>query len=592
VIEIPDWQRRFTALQTGFPAWSDSAADHLAFVSNESGSWQAWASRLDGSDRRRISDEPVGVEAVLVAPDGRVVWWQDDTGDERGRWVAVAFDGGDPEPLVPDSPIGWPAGISFAGEIVALGIVSEDDYLAIVAGPGSAPRTVREGRRPLGVGRLDPQGTGGISADGGLVCLRHTETGDILHHALMVLDAADGTMMATLVDAGSNLDPTAWSPRRGDDRLLFTSELGAFERPAIWAPRDGDRRDLHVDLPGAAIPVGWWPDASAILVRHEFEGAFELYRLEPGTGDMALIAHPNGEITDAAVRPDGKVWFQTSDSAHAPRVVSAEGDLVLAPGGEPPPSGSPYRSFWFDNPVGQRIQAFVVTPPGDGPHPTVMSVHGGPEWHERDAFDAETQAFVDAGYAVALVNYRGSTGYGIAFREALSGDPWFPETEDVISGLDALIAAGITDPERVAFSGWSWGGCLACLNEGLHPDRWKAVFAGIPAGDMVAAHYASMPEIQAYDVALYGGTPDDVPELYRERNPMTYVDRAIAPVLIIAGEEDPRCPIEGITPWVDALRSRGVTVDVHMYPQGHHANAVDQQVRHMELILEFFGRHV
>ena len=144
----------------------------------------------------------------------------------------------------------------------------------------------------------------------------------------------------------------------------------------------------------------------------------------------------------------------------------------------------------------------------------------------------------------------------------------------------------------MAFSGWSWGGCLACLNEGLHPDRWKAVFAGIPAGDFVAAHWASMPEIRSYDVALYGGTPDDVPERYRERNPMTYVDRAVAPVLIIAGEEDPRCPIEGITPWVDALRSRNVSVDVHLYPQGHHANAVDQQIQHMQLILDFFGRHV
>jgi dipeptidyl aminopeptidase/acylaminoacyl peptidase len=590
--EIPHWQRRFSAPQTGFPAWSSGAADHLAFVSNESGSWQAWVSRLDGSDRRRVSDEPVGVESVLVAPDGRVVWWQDDTGDERGRWVAMSFEGGAPEPLVPDAPSGWAAGISFAGEVVALGIVTDDGYLAVVAAPGSPPRTVRMGRTPMGVGRLDPQGTGGLSADGRLVCLRHTEAGDILHHALMVLDVTDGAVVATLIDAGSNLDPTAWSPRPGDDRLLFTSELGPFERPAIWEPRTGARRDLSVDLPGAVIPVGWWPDASAVLVRHEFEGTFQLHRLDPDSGATTLVADPTGEITDAAVRPDGRVWFQTSDSVHPSRVVNEDGDVVLAPGGPPPPDGRPYRSFWFDTPHGQRVQAFVVTPPGDGPHPTVMSVHGGPEWFERDAFDAETQAFVDAGYAVALVNYRGSTGYGIAFREALTGNPWFPETEDVIAGLDALIAAGITDPERVAFSGWSWGGCLACLNEGLHPDRWRAVFAGIPSGDFVAAHWASMPEIQAYDVALYGGTPDDVPERYRERNPMTYADRAVAPVLIIAGEEDPRCPIEGITPWVDALRSRDVTVDVHLYPEGHHANAVDQQIQHMQLILDFFGRHV
>src|SRR4029077_7751943 len=89
---------------------------------------------------------------------------------------------------------------------------------------------------------------------------------------------------------------------------------------------------------------------------------------------------------------------------------------ILAPTGERPPPGRPYRSFWFEDPAGQRIQAFVATPRGDGPHPTVMSVHGGPEWHERDAFDAETQAYVDAGYAVALVNYRGSTGHGGAVR--------------------------------------------------------------------------------------------------------------------------------------------------------------------------------
>jgi dienelactone hydrolase len=593
MVDVPAWQRRFTAAQIGFPCWSDGAADHLAFVSNQSGSWQVWGADLATGERWRISDEPVGVEQVLMTPDGRVAWWRDDTGDERGLWVAAPFSSGEPEPLVRDAPRGWSCGISFAGDAVALGIVTEDDYLAMVGEPGSRARVVWRSRKPLGVGRDDPSGSGGISADGSLVCIRHSEQGDILHHGLMVVDAVRGDVVGRLQDPGSNLDPVAWSPRPGDERLLLTSELATFERPAIWSPTSGERRDVPVDLPGASIPLAWWPDGSAILIRHEFEGRFELHRLDPLTGESTLVADPPGEIGDAAVRPDGEVWFRTSDGVHPPRVVTAnDGSAVVSPDGEPPPQGRPLRSFWFDNPRGQRIQAFVATPPGNGPHPTVMSVHGGPEWHERDAFDAETQAFVDAGFAVALVNYRGSTGYGIAFRRALVGDPWFPESEDVIAGLDALIDAGIADPDRVAFSGWSWGGCLACLNEGLHPERWKAVFAGIPAGDMVAAHYASMPEIQAYDVAMYGGTPDEVPDLYRERNPITYADRAVAPVLVIAGEHDPRCPIEGITPWVEELRSRGVKVDVHMYPHGHHANASEQQVRHMQLILDFFHEHV
>jgi dipeptidyl aminopeptidase/acylaminoacyl peptidase len=220
----------------------------------------------------------------------------------------------------------------------------------------------------------------------------------------------------------------------------------------------------------------------------------------------------------------------------------------------------------------------------------VLSVHGGPEWHERDRFEAETLGFVDAGYAVVLPNYRGSTGYGVAFRRALIGNPWFPELEDVLACLDDAIAAGIADPRRVAFSGWSWGGCLACLAAGRHPDRFGAVFAGIPSGDFVAAHHACMPELRAYDVALYGGTPDEVPELWAERNPMTYVDRVRAPVLVIAGERDPRCPPEGITPWIDALVERGIPVEAHFYAEGHHANRMDEQVDHMRRILAFLER--
>ena len=122
------WQRRFTAAQMSFPAWIDSAPDLLAFASNEDGSWQAWTTDLGTGTRQRVSNEPVGVEEALVAPDGRVVWWQDDVGDETGRWMAAAFDGSEARPLVGGLPTGWRQGISFArtGEI-ALGLSTEED---------------------------------------------------------------------------------------------------------------------------------------------------------------------------------------------------------------------------------------------------------------------------------------------------------------------------------------------------------------------------------------------------------------------------------------------------------------------------------
>ena len=588
----PPWERRFTAPQSGFPSRAASAPYQHAFASSESGSWQVWTLDLRSGERLRVTDEPIGVEEALVAPDGRAVWWQDDVGDETGRWMAAAFDGSGAHPLIGDLPAGWRQGISFAqtGEI-ALGLSTEEDYRAYFVPSDGAPRLLRTSRAPMGVGRLDPAGVGGLSSNGRLVCLRHAEYGDIVHEALRVVDIV-GETVGEQVDEGSNLDPVAWSPVPGDDRLLFTSELGPFERPAIWNLATGERHDLAIDLPGAVIPVDWWLDGSAILARHEFEGTDQLVRIEPGSNAATLVREAKGEILGAGVRPGGTVWLLDSDASRVPAVIADDGRSVLTPPGDPVAPGRARLPFWFGAPNGQRVQAFVVTPAGDGPWPTVMSVHGGPQWHERGGFDPETEAFVDAGYAVAIPNYRGSTGYGVAFQRALVGDPWFPETEDVIACLDALIADGITDPDRVAFAGWSWGGCLACLAAGLHPDRWKAVFAGIPSGDLVAAHHACMPELQAYDLALYGGSPEELPEMWAERNPMTYVDRVRAPALVIAGDNDPRCPPEGIVPWVEALRARGITVDAHFYPEGHHTNATVQQVHHMRLILDFFSRFV
>jgi dipeptidyl aminopeptidase/acylaminoacyl peptidase len=220
-----------------------------------------------------------------------------------------------------------------------------------------------------------------------------------------------------------------------------------------------------------------------------------------------------------------------------------------------------------------------------------VSVHGGPNWHHGDGFDEGTQAYVDHGYAVVLVNYRGSTGYGRSFRERLRGDIGFPESEDVNAALDRLIVEGTVDPERVYLEGWSWGGYQATLNAGLRPERWRAVCAGIPVGDYVAAHYECSPPLRAWDVAMFGGSPMDAPEMYHERNPMTYIDRVQAPILMIAGEHDSRCPLGQVMTYAHGLRARGKTVEVHLYPGGHHANDMAEQIRHVELTMGFFARH-
>ncbi len=489
--------------------------------------------------------------------------------------------------MVEGVPDGWAMGLSMVAGVTAVGLSGDAEYIVYASTDGGEAVEIHRHSSPLIVGREWPQNAGGLSADGALLCVRHAEHGDLLHMALRAFDLRTGEAVGELHDPGMDLEPVAWSPIPGDPRLAVVHERQAFERPALWNLAAGEREDVEIGLPGAVFPVCWWPDASALLLRHQSEGYDQLYRLDLATRELTLLIDPRGEITDAAVRPDGEVWLRTSNSVRPPAILTAGGRPVLAPEGEPAPEGRPYRPLWFENPAGQRIQAFLATPPGGGPFPLVMDIHGGPESHYADRFDPQVQAFVDLGFAVALVNYRGSTGYGVAFRRALKGNIGFPETEDILACLDALVAQGVADPERVVLEGWSWGGYLALLNAGLNPERWRAVIGGIPVGDYEACHYECSPPLRAWDLATLGGSPEEFPDLYRERNPMTYIDRVRAPVLVIAGEHDSRCPIGQAMRWVDALRSRGGHVQVHRYGTGHHANQIDEVIHHVELELAF-----
>ena len=561
-------------------------------ISTEIGSFQAWAWDLGSAERRRISAEGVGAEEVHILPDGSgVVWWVDPVGDERGRWLVTPFEGGEPAPLLAGVPDGWSTGLSILQDTVAVGLATDDDYRIYAAVHGGPARELYRHARPAGVGREYPAGTGGLSADGTLVCIRHSEHGDIERTALRVMAASSGEVVADLEDEGRALMPSGWSPIPGDQRVVISQEITGIERPAVWSVETGAREAVAVpDLPGPVTWRDWWPDGGSLLLHHESSGRTQLLRADLRTGATTTILDLAGSVSGSAVRPDGSVWYRHESSTRPPTIRDLDDREVLSLDTEPAPEGRPYRPISFTNPAGETIRGFVVVPEGDAPFPAVVHVHGGPNWHDRDEFEPEVQAFVDAGYAVLMVNYRGSTGRDTAFRERLRGDIGFPESEDIIAGLDHVVSEGIVDPDRVVLEGWSWGGYLTLLNAGLNPGRWRAALGGIPVGDYVAAHYECAPPLRAWDEATMGGGPMELPELYRERNPMSYVDRVRAPVLLIAGEHDSRCPLGQVMVYAHALRARDHPVDVHLYASGHHANDIDELIRHMELSLAFFER--
>jgi dipeptidyl aminopeptidase/acylaminoacyl peptidase len=429
----------------------------------------------------------------------------------------------------------------------------------------------------------------------------HSEHGDRLHPALRVFDVATGDVVGDLWDGeGLGVHAAAWSPVPGDRRLAIMHERGGRSRPAIWDLTGDERRDYElegsaaapVEAHGEATVFGWYPAGDALLVAVMTDGRDRLVRLDVSSGAITAVEHPTGTIGAAGVRPDGRVWMRATSGAEPPTVIDDLGDAAVSLDTPPAPAGRPYRSWEYTNPDGARVHGFLATPAGDGPWPTVMEVHGGPTWLYQDTWMPLVQAFVDAGFAVAMPNYRGSTGYGSAWRDALIGNPGFPETEDVVAGLDDLIARGVADPDRAIVRGDSWGGYISLLCAGLHPDRWAAVVAGVPVADYVAAYEDEAPSLQMMDRGLFGAGPDEIRALYEERSPITYVDRVSAPVLILAGENDSRCPIRQIDNYADALRARGGDVSMYRYTTGHSSFVIEERVRQVREQLAFVARHV
>ncbi|HEY0807141.1 MAG TPA: alpha/beta fold hydrolase, partial [Pseudonocardiaceae bacterium] len=248
---------------------------------------------------------------------------------------------------------------------------------------------------------------------------------------------------------------------------------------------------------------------------------------------------------------------------------------------------------FVDGPGGQ-VHALVSRPADapDGPLPTVFLVHGGPHGADEDRFSAYRATWVDAGFAVIEVNYRGSTGYGSAWRDAIEGRPGLTELEDIAAVYDWAVGSGLADPAKVVMEGGSWGGYLTLLALGTQPERWAAGVAIVPVADYVTAYADEMEPLRDFDRALFGGSPDELPDRYRESSPLTYVDQVRAPVLVMAGENDPRCPIQQINNYLDRLAERGAEHSVYRYDAGHGSLVVAELVKQTAIAVDFAWRAV
>ncbi|MFE1360019.1 S9 family peptidase [Streptomyces harbinensis] len=593
-VTLPDWERRFRAPRVSLPQWALDAPDRSLFISNATGTFELYTWDRATGERRQATDRPNGTVHGTLSPDGAHVWWfADSDGDEFGVWHRQPFAGGPHEEAVPGLEPAYSAGLALGRDgTVVVGRMTEEVGTTIhVARPdGSAPVEIYRHRESAGVGDL--------SHDGTLLAIEHTEHGDAMHSAIRVV-RLDGTPVAELDDteAGTKdlgLSVLGFAPVDGDSRLLVGHQRHGRWELLIWDPLTGEQRELACELPGE-VGAEWYADGSGVLIEHDYRARSELWRADVDghtLGELTRVHTPAGTVAGATARPDGSVEFLWSSAAEPPRVQSSTGATVLDPPGETAPPSLPVQDVWVDGPGG-AVHALVQRPAeGEGPFPTVFDIHGGPTHHDSDSFAAAPAAWLDHGFAVVRVNYRGSTGYGREWTDALRHRIGLIELEDIAAVREWCVETGLADPERLVLTGGSWGGYLTLLGLGVQPALWTVGVAAVPVADYVTAYHDEMEALKAMDRTLLGGTPEEQPERWRDSSPITYVDRVTAPVYISAGVNDPRCPIRQIENYVDRLKERGAPHEVYRYDAGHGSLVVEERIKQTRMEIEFALRHL
>lgn len=603
------WKERYRARVVHWTVPAESNRRRALAGSNRSGVSQLYAWDLDTGGLTQVTDRKEGTTGGAISPDGRWIYYLDDRkGDEIGHLVRVPANGLDasgekahPLDLTPEMPLYTPSDLvsSPSGETLAFAASMSDSVTVFVL---PDPEMAAGGEaRP--VYRTDTLG-GVVAFDdsGALVYVTTGEREKKARYSLLAIDVRTGERVNELWDGpGSSIGRVIPSPIPGDTRVVASTDVTGDRRPILWDARTGERVDLPCgDGPGEVIPWDWSPDGREILICRIFAARQELACVNVESGEVRRLDHRPGVYgyfgeTGTWFAGDGNIVAQWQDAAHPATVVLLDRETghvireLLPP--TPVPDSPAWRSAGWTTEDGQEIQGWLLTPPGGGPFPTILDTHGGPESVSMEAFAPRSQAWVDHGFAVLAVNYRGGTTFGRAFKEAIWGHPGDLEVKDMVAGRQWLVDNRVARPDQVFLSGWSYGGYLTLHALGTAPGLWAGGMAGVAVADWVSEYEDENDVLRAYDRALFGGTPAEKMEAFVKASPLTYTDQVDAPVLIIQGRNDTRCPARQVELYEAKMRAAGKPIEVIWFDAGHAASAdVERAIEHQAAMLDFAKR--
>jgi dipeptidyl aminopeptidase/acylaminoacyl peptidase len=591
-LETLFFARRIVSLE-----WSADGRE-IFFETNITGRFNIWRVPRDGGWPVQLTVAEERTALQQPSPDGRwLLYSQDRGGNEKPNLFLLPPGGGPARNVTHTEGVGYRS-VQWSPDGTNLAMAAERSapgaYEVYLLDPDTtAVRKVADHR--IGeCARLR------WSPDGRALAL--TRTRDFLHTGISVLDLTTGEERVLIpIDETTASLPLGWT--RDGTGLLVNSN----------ATDDGVSALALLDVATARLrwltSGPWDADTSAVSPA---EDVCVYARNEAGShrvfvrrlrGEDSEVPLGPGILATARFSSDGQTVALLHSSAEtaqeiytyemrggAIRQISqslvgglTEEDFVR-------PQLVTYPSF-----DGTPIAAFVYLPPNlerGSSHPAIVYPHGGPTSQYTNGWNPRVQYLVSHGFVVIAPNFRGSTGFGRAFQEANKRDLGGGDLRDVVAAAEFLARSGYVDPRRIAIMGGSYGGYLTLMALTRYPHLWAAGVALVPFANWFTEYAHEDPTLQAYDRAMMGDPVTDE-ALWRDRSPIFFADRIRAPLLVLAGENDIRCPPGEARQIIEAVRRAGGTADLRIYEQeGHGLARRENEIDAIRRTAEFLRAHV
>ncbi|GAB3685231.1 S9 family peptidase [Salinarchaeum chitinilyticum] len=597
--------------------------DTVAVYYDDTGRNELHLIDVESGERSVVTDGEVPRNArwpMAWGPDGDVLYYhQDEGGNEQNDVWQIDRDGNGATPAVEmDGQVSLEA-VADDGTIY-VGSTADGQMNVYRQAPGGEPEQITDYDRAVYAVELAP--------DGDRIAYATNEAEDYNNVDVYVADA-DGSNPRNLEigEVGAESGALEWGPE--GDRLLVSDNSTDLARVGVYEFAD-DEVTWYGPGEYEESPVAFLEDDDGrtdriVAVRTRRAAKVPVvYDLETGEGrelDVpagVTIPAGGGRASDGSPQlADDRLLLTHTTPDRRPELLAYDlatdetTVLLAAEYGSFDPddfADAEYLRFESDG-VPDTRQAAVEHEPyetfeigalfydaGERPSPLIVNPHGGPRAADTRSFDLYTQFLVQQGFSVLQINYRGSTGRGRAFVEELYDDWGGAEQGDVATAAEFVLDRyDWLDDDRVVVFGGSYGGYSTYWQLVQYPDLYDAGIAWIGLTDLDVMYEETMPHFKTELLEKNLGTPEDNPELYRERSPIEYAENLSAPTLLVHGVNDRRVPVSQARIFRDRLEELGYEAEddfeyVELGEEGHASSDIDQKIRLFEILADFLDR--